>query len=253
MKLEKSLGKLLTNKMVLNVVSIVSLLTIIGYLTMGQLNEVFMFILLSIVIYSFNKNMILVLGIPLLIVVGYNVLNGKNYVEGMVNKNESSKESNNNNNGNKSNDKPNIPSAMMASKIKGKLNKDNNNQTEEENTDDANNTETTTEEAFAVTGKKGGQYNIDYASTVEDAYSDLNKILDGEGIKRLTGDTQKLMKQQMMLAESMKNMEPMLQGMAPLLKQAETLLGNMNNGSSSLGGLADLAKKFSINLPTGNK
>ena len=35
---------------------------------------------------------------------------------------------------------------------------------------------------------------------------DLNKIIGGDGIKRLTDDTQKLMNQQLQLAEAMKNM-----------------------------------------------
>jgi len=34
---------------------------------------------------------------------------------------------------------------------------------------------------------------IDYASTVEDAYDDLNKILGSDGMQRLTNDTHKLM------------------------------------------------------------
>lgn len=248
MKFDKTLGKLLSNKMVLNGVSIISLLVIIGYLTLGKFNEVIMFILMSIVIYTFNKNMILVLGIPLIMVVGYNVLKGNNYIEGMDNNNVKNKimDKKMNNTDKQSNnmEEQKNPKPLIAAK-KNNLKQDNSNS--EETTESTTND--TTEEAFAVPSKKGGQYNIDYAATVEDAYSELNKILDGEGIKRLTDDTQKLMKQQMMLADSMKSMEPMLQGMAPLLKQAENLLGNMNNGNSSLGSLADLAKNLSIKLP----
>jgi hypothetical protein len=72
---------------------------------------------------------------------------------------------------------------------------------------------------------------IDYASTVEDAYEDLNKILGGNGIKQLTDDTQHLMKQQMQLADAMKSM-------TPLMEQAQSLLKGFDMKSlSSLAGL----------------
>jgi hypothetical protein len=93
-------------------------------------------------------------------------------------------------------------------------------------------------------GKKNSKgYNIDYASTVEDAYDELNKILGSDGIKRLTSDTQNLMKQQMQLAESMKGMEPMIANMAPLMQQAQGLLGTMGK-NGNLGDLSKLAEKF---------
>ena len=81
--------------------------------------------------------------------------------------------------------------------------------------------------------KKGNR--IDYASTVEDAYGDLNKILGGDGIKNLTGDTQRLMDQQMQLAEAMK-------GMSPLLEQAKSMLQGFD--MKNLDSLAGMAKNF---------
>jgi len=81
--------------------------------------------------------------------------------------------------------------------------------------------------------KKGNR--IDYASTVEDAYGDLNKILGGDGIKNLTGDTQRLMDQQMQLAEAMK-------GMSPLLEQAKSMLQGFD--MKNLDSLAGMAKSF---------
>jgi hypothetical protein len=44
--------------------------------------------------------------------------------------------------------------------------------------------------------KKGGSNRIDYASTLEEAYDNLDSILGGDGIKNLTNDTQKLMSKQ---------------------------------------------------------
>jgi hypothetical protein len=105
------------------------------------------------------------------------------------------------------------------------------------------------DESFEVgRNKKSNKgYNIDYASTVEDAYDELNKILGSDGIKRLTADTQNLMKQQMKLAESMKSMEPLIAGMAPIMKQAEGLLGSLGE-NGNMGNLANIAKQFSAGL-----
>ena len=102
-----------------------------------------------------------------------------------------------------------------------------------------------TDESFEVgRPKKGGAHDIDYASTIEDAYDELNKILGSDGIKRLTDDTQGLMKQQAQLAESMKGMAPLIQGMAPMMKQAQAILGDMGDDKQGLGSIMNMAKKL---------
>jgi hypothetical protein len=101
-------------------------------------------------------------------------------------------------------------------------------------------------EGSRLAGKKK-KYTVDYGSTIEDAYDELNKILGSDGIKRLTTDTQSLMKQQLKLAESMKSMQPLIAGMAPIMQQAEGLLGSMSE-NGNLGNLADIAKKFTATL-----
>jgi hypothetical protein len=73
---------------------------------------------------------------------------------------------------------------------------------------------------------------IDYASTVEDAYEDLNSILGSDGVQRLTHDTHKLMEQQVKLAEAMKNM-------TPLIESAKSLMSGFDfNNLNNIGGLA---------------
>lgn len=66
---------------------------------------------------------------------------------------------------------------------------------------------------------------INYASTMENAYAELNDLLGKDGIKNLTADTQRLVKQQMGLAESMKSMTPLIQSMAPMLKNLQGIIG----------------------------
>ena len=75
-------------------------------------------------------------------------------------------------------------------------------------------------ESFEVGRQKGGQ-RVDYGSTIEAAYSELNDLLGSDGVKKLTDDSQRLMKQQMQLAESMKMMEPMLASAKDMLKSLD--------------------------------
>jgi hypothetical protein len=103
---------------------------------------------------------------------------------------------------------------------------------------------TKSDEHFEVGRPKNGSSKIDYAATIESAYDELNKVLGSDGIKRLTTDTQSLMKQQLQLAESMKSMAPLIQGMAPMMKQAQEMLSGMGEGSQGLGGIMDIAKKL---------
>ena len=47
-------------------------------------------------------------------------------------------------------------------------------------------------------------------------------------MKRLTDDTQELIKKQKQLAESMQSMTPLIQNITPLLNQTKDMLGNVD-------------------------
>jgi hypothetical protein len=81
-----------------------------------------------------------------------------------------------------------------------------------------------------------GNSRIDYATTLEDAYDNLDKILGSDGINKLTADTQRLMQQQQKLFDTMSNMIPMI-------NTAKDMMGSID--MSQLGGLADLASNLS--------
>jgi hypothetical protein len=76
---------------------------------------------------------------------------------------------------------------------------------------------------------------IDYASTVQDAYEDLNGMLGQDGIKGLTLDTNRLIEQQAQLASAMKNM-------TPLVKTAKELLNGFN--FEGMNEISNMAKQF---------
>ena len=220
MKLKGALNKLLTNSWVLKIVFITSFVSVLSYIVLGNLNAFAFFVVLAALIRYFSRNMIIILGVPLILVNLY-VFN-KSTKEGLEN---------------------NDDKKVSQAKVIDKLNSDKRTQDSTPITPPIIGSKT--DESFEVgRPKKGGAHDIDYASTIEDAYDELNKILGSDGIKRLTDDTQGLMKQQAQLAESMKSMGPLIQGMAPMMKQAQAILGDMGGDKEGLGSIMNMAKKL---------
>ena len=235
MKIPTTLKKLLTNRLVLHIVSVITFLNMIGYLILGKFTTVLFFAVLAILINHFSKNMIIILGIPL-IIVNLFALNNISNIEGM--------ETNTTDVKNTVKDK-----VMDASANEVKENKSLDPKSKQNLSLTPLDPTEKTDESFEVGRAKkiGGGYDIDYAATIEDAYDQLNNILGSDGIKRLTDDSQKLMKQQMELAESMKAMGPLIQGMKPMMDQAKGMLEGMGNGNGGLDGIMEMAKKFGVN------
>ncbi len=106
-------------------------------------------------------------------------------------------------------------------------------------------TTTTVDEGFApagagASGKKRGAIGgpakpsrIDYASTLEDAYDNLDKILGSGGMQNLSNDTEKLMNQQKKLFEAMNTM-------LPLVSKAQDMLQGLDMGK--IGQMVDMTK-----------
>ena len=233
MSLNSTVSKLLTNKWVLNIVSILAFLNVIGYMVMGNFNNVLFFIVLAVLVRYFSKNMIIILGIPL-VIVNLFAMNQTDYnVEGMENKKKEEKE------------EPDMDDDVEGLTVEEKES------VEEDPVVSSNVTDE--KSGFEVGRKKNASSKIDYAATIEDAYDDLNKILGSDGIKNLTEDTQRLMKQQMQLAESMKSMAPMVEKMLPMAEKAKEMMSSMDKDGNGMGGLLDMAKKMSGNLGTQQK
>jgi len=245
MKLSHVLQNLLTNKTVLNIVCVLSALNMIGYLVSNNLTAILFFVVLAILIVQFNKNMIIVLGIPLILVNFFVAMGMSKMIEGNQNMGDTTKGEEKKKEDKKKDEKKKDDKDKKADKPAKKTNQD----LPMTPLDDHANNET--DEAFEVGRAKRGGSKIDYASTVEDAYDQLNSILGSEGVKRLTDDTQKLMQQQMQLAESMKGMGPMIKQLEPMMNQAKGLLEGMGDGDGQgLQGIMEMAKKFSSSLPS---
>jgi hypothetical protein len=229
MNLNSTVSKLLTNKWVLNIVSILAFLNVIGYMVMGNFNNVVFFIVLAVLVRYFSKNMIIVLSIPLVIVNLFAMGQTNSNVEGMDNnkKEEESEES------------------EEAIHVEGL--------TVEEEDPLVSSNVNDEKSGFEVGRKKNASSKIDYAATIEDAYDELNKILGSDGIKNLTDDTQRLMKQQMQLAESMKSMAPIIEKMLPMAEKAKDMMTSMDKDGNGMSGILDMAKKMSGNLGSQQK
>jgi uncharacterized membrane protein len=237
MKFKEIMSKILSNKLVLNITLVLAILNIIGLIVMNDFTTVVYFILFALLMTYLSKNMIIVLGLPLIIINLFNL----NRKEGMENNDSDEKDAA------KEQAKKRAQSKGKEIKTDMTMEEDNNDEStsNESTSNESTNNEPTSDESFEVGRTKKGGYNIDYAATVESAYDDLNKILGGDGIKSLTDDTQKLMKQQLQLTESMKSMEPFIKNMAPMLQQAQGILGSMNNKENGLGNIMEMAKKMS--------
>lgn len=212
MKANAILSNLLTSKVVLTIIFWLSLTNIIGYLIYNRFDVVVFFVLISVIITYFSKNMIIILGVPL-ILVNLSVLGKNKFKEGLE--------------------------GQTAGKEKEKEKKVDGSQPAvisppdlTQPTTERVDTEVKTEkpDSFEVgRNKNKSKYNIDYAATIEDAYDELNNILGSDGIKNLTSDTQNLMQQQKQLTEAMTQIQPLMQTVGPLLDQAKTMMGSMQN------------------------
>ena len=248
MKFDSTISKFLTNKWVLNVVAFLALFNVIGYLVIGNINAVVYFVIFALLVRYFSKNMTIVLGVPLIIV---NLLALKgNIQEGLENNDNTKINDLKSNTNEKTTPNPNTAEKKDdQNKIDDLVKKNDNKTTNVINnsaaaTTPSDSTDTSdnaaqTQDGFEAGRRKNRGYNIDYASTIEDAYDELNNILGSDGIQRLTSDTQNLMKQQMQLAEAMKSMGPMMKSLSPMVEQLKGMMGEEGMGS-----MMDLAKKF---------
>lgn len=222
MKLNPSLTKVLSSKILLNVIFVIAFIHVIGNIIMGNLHDVAFFVLIGGLVSFFTKNMIVVLGVPIIFV----SLFATSIMEGFKKGDEQKKSDDEN-----------------EKKVKDEKKK---HEMVDDNVDDdvkpVDKMDKGTEK-FEV-GKRKKGYDIDYASTVEDAYDDLNKILGGDGIKRLTADTQGLMKQQMELTKAMEGLEPMFSKFEPLLDKAKDMLKNLPELDS---GMIEKLKGMGVN------
>ena len=86
---------------------------------------------------------------------------------------------------------------------------------------------------------QGAKPKINFASTLESAYDNLDKLLSSDSINKMTADTQRLAEKQQVL---MGNIEKLV----PFIGKAENLLKGMN--SDKMGGMLEKMQEQMANL-----
>jgi hypothetical protein len=199
---------------------------------MGNFNFVLYFIVFAVLVKYFSKNMTIVLGIPLILI---NLMALKGYREGMETNTGTDNKNKPVNPVLKPSPDSNKPDPVSS---QGLIMSSISNTTQPENTTQSENNTQGEKQGFEAGRRKNRQYNIDYATTIEDAYDELNNILGSDGIQKLTNDTQNLMKQQMQLAGTMKDMGKLVENIQPMVGQLQQMMGNNSDGSNGLLALA---------------
>ncbi len=251
MKFANELSKLLTNKYFLYFIVFLSVTNVLGYLVNNKIHAVIFFALVSFLMANFSKNMVVILLVAL---VSTNLLMAnKTMREGMeqmekgeddmdekeMEEKDGMDEADEENYTNMGATKPVKKDDKKNDKKKAKkIVKRNDKKKAPVPAEPVKKAETfgnkhasQLKNAAPVDGDEDSR--IDYASTLEGAYDNLDKILGSEGINKLTGDTQKLMAQQQKLFDSMQNMAPMIQNAKEMLSGFDM---------KGLGDLANMAK-----------
>jgi hypothetical protein len=218
-------NKLLNNKIILFIVSALALFSLYMHITKSNFSAVLLFFLTAALVYSFTKNMILVLGASFIVTTFASM--SKN----LFGLKEGFKEGNDD-----EDEEGEVESTAKEAAIVKKMKK-----TETDATTDADadaDTEPTTDKSnnkkksnfdnqrlapalFNTPSKKNVEQQLGKATEVEQAYDNLEKIMGTEKINSISTDTKDLIKQQNELIKQLKTM-------TPALNSAMSSLGNLD-------------------------
>jgi hypothetical protein len=225
MKVTKTIQRILSNKMVLNGIFAVAFINLICFVICGKEKEIILFLLLGFLTSCFSKNMIVVLSVPLVLV---NFLSSNNVLrEGMGSKSTSSDDDDDDDDVEDINNDNKVKT--LAKKKKG-----------DEGSVEPSAANESVSSSF--TGKKK-KNEIDYATTVEEAYENLGNIIGGKGMEKLGGETQDLLKYQEALTQSMKSIEPLVQNVEPLMEKMGGIINSLG-GAEGMSKFANIAAAF---------
>ena len=226
MRTSHRLKKLLHNRIILYVVVFIALTNVVGYISLDDFESLTFFCVIGILSSFFSKNMIINLSVAIL---STNVLFAGNRIrEGLENK-EKKKEALKTKGGKTKGGK------KEGLQAKGKKRKGE--KFTQKNVPPSRPAPATEKEEDNEIGKR-----IDYASTMEQAYDNLSKMLGPEGINGLSNETKSLVAQQKSLMEN-------LNSMAPVLQTAKETLDSLGGTMPNLANLQGLMKQFGGLVP----
>lgn len=226
--------KLLENKTLLYVLLFLAITNVVGYLYVENFDAIVLFVAVGYLSTFFSKNMIVNLITPIIIT---NMLfsNGRRY-EGMENKDDEDK---------KHSDKNNTKNKHNKETMKDKKHQGSDEECEGAECKPKKSSFSTQKLSPASTDnnkqKKDKERHIDYSSTLESAYDNLQGMLGDKKMSHLSDDTKKLITQQKELMDTM-------QSMAPILKNANSVLKTLDLGevNGAMGSLTSLMGKIGM-------
>ena len=243
------------NKFVLYGSLLLVLLSILRHLANKNINAVVLIALIGLLMSYFSKNMIIVLLTAFATVFILEMAGSQGVMEGMVSKKKEDEDEDDE-------DETSANDKKGAVK-KGAVKKGDEEEEDDASSNDKASTEKKTEGNKTLNDKKNKQgmtklspasydgkdhdaeggadgmkeaNRIDYASTLEQAYDNIENIIGEEGVRGLTDQTKSLMNQQKELMNNMKEM-------GPLLKSAEGFMHQMT-GNGGIQGITNMLKGF---------
>jgi hypothetical protein len=232
------------NRFVLYGSLFIVLLSILRHLANSNINAVILMALIGLVMSYFSKNMIIVLLTAFASVFILEMVGSRGVMEGMETK-KGSKKNDEEADDEESDDKPdskkegaknNGDVAKPGVKTQKKVEKQGMTKLSPASYDGKDG-DSESEDTGKGGGKGSGSDNrIDYASTLEQAYDNIENIIGEEGVRGLTDQTKSLMNQQKQLMDNMKDM-------GPLLKSAEGFMKQVTGGGG-IGGITEMLKGF---------
>ena len=236
-----NIKSLLKDKNVLYVVFFIAIINLFAYLLLRQFEAVIFFLVIGFLSSYFSKNMIVIMLVAILItnfLIGTKLI-GRAVKEGLKNMDKNKDEDDDKTN----NSEPGVVKAALmggASKFLTENGVDVEQPkkvvtTKNKKTD----TFTTLSPASVHEGEQSTDHKVDYASTLESAYDNLDKLLGSDAIRTMTEDTQRLAEKQQILMGNIKQLQPMMQ-------TAGKMLDGLNVGQMGdmLTGLEEKFKKF---------
>ncbi len=239
------------NKIVLYGSLVLVLLSILRHLSNRNINAIILMALIGLITSYFSKNMIIILITAFASVFVLEMMGSPGVTEGLTTKegakNEDDK-SDDTSEDEKTENLTNKKEVKEGAKNKGK-NKSSDDTEGNTGMDTADKNKKKKQGMASLSpanydGKKdddekGGVKNgnrIDYASTLEQAYDNIENIIGEDGVRGLTDQTKSLMHQQKELMNNMKEM-------GPLLKSAEGFMEQIT-GSGGIQGITNMLQGF---------
>jgi len=239
------LNKFFDNNVVYYIILILSVTTILGFLFLKNWNAIVFFILIAIIMSRITNNVSVILIVSVILA---NLILLKSNQEGMENSTSTTDTSSTPTTSDTSTTSQQDVANNVANAIQQKKTEIQNQIASNDDittpltssTTTTPDTENTTTETMMMGGmdntalvsihkddSKKKNNRIDYASTLEAAYDNLETMLDGKSLSQLSDDTKKLMNQQQELFKTIETMAPMVNQAKSMLEGFD--LGSLNN------------------------